>query len=427
MVKGSASKCVLSGGNWNNTSNAGVWNSNWNNNRTNSNNNVGFRCDCKSSNSAKRKWNYRDVSFLHYAKSISSAFLVGVFIRKSGDTNNEELKLKRIGNLFETVFSSENLYLAYLDARKGKRKKKACFDFEVNLGFHLKNLHDRLHAGTYRPGPYKEFTVYEPKERVIHAPAFMDTVVQHAIYRVIYKIFDRTFIDTSFACRKGMGTHKASVYTQKALRACPDDSYTLMLDIRKFFYSINRAILKKLVEQKIKDRRLVDIMMMFAEMETPDGIPIGNLLSQIYALIYMNPIDHFVKRVLKIKHYVRYVDDFILIGITRDQCLSFREKIIIFLKENLKLKLSKSTIQKVKKGLNFVGYRTWKSKKFIRKHSLYKFRTMVKKGNQQAAVSILGHAKYTNSLPYMINILKGLKNDIKIPKGYRRIYHVCSR
>jgi RNA-directed DNA polymerase len=196
-----------------------------------------------------------------------------------------------------------------------------------------------------------------------------------------------------------------------------------ILDIRKFFYSIDRGVLKKQIERKIKDCRFVDVMMMFAQMETPVGIPIGNLLSQIYALIYMDPVDHFIKRVLKIKHYVRYVDDFILVGITRDQCLVFREKIICFLKEILAIELSKSTIQKVKKGLNFVGYRTWKNKKFIRKYSLYKFKRMVKKNNQEAVVSILGHAKYTNSLPYMLNILKETKNDIKIPKNYRRLYY----
>ncbi|MBT4288913.1 MAG: RNA-directed DNA polymerase, partial [Deltaproteobacteria bacterium] len=214
-----------------------------------------------------------------------------------------------------------------------------------------------------------------------------------------------------------------SVYTQNALRASPEDAYTLKLDIRKFFYSINRGILKKQIERKIKDKRFVGVMVMFAEMETPVGIPIGNLLSQIYALIYMNPVDHFIKRILKIKHYVRYVDDFILIGITRDRCLIYREKIIQFLKNNLAVKLSKSTIQKVKNGLNFVGYRTWKSKKFIRKYSLYKFKRMVKKGNQEAVVSILGHAKYTNSLFYMFRILKEMENDIKIPKNYRRIYN----
>jgi len=334
---------------------------------------------------------------------------------------NLELYLKRIGNLFDNTFSYEGLYQAYLDARKGKRKKQACFDFEIALGGNLESLHKEIHWGTYTPQPYKKFTVYEPKERIIYAPAFMDTVVQHAIYRAIYPIFDKTFIDQSFACRKGMGTHKCSQQTQKYMRACGDDEYILKLDIRKFFYSIDRTILRELIEKEIKDQRFVDIMMMFADMDTPVGVPIGNLLSQIYALIFMNPVDHFIKRVLKIKRYVRYVDDFILIGITRDQCLEYRTRIIDFLNSELNLKLSKSTIQKVKKGVNFVGYRTWKSKKFIRKYSLYKFRKMVKRNNQAATISILGHAKYTASLPYMFKILGEVKNDIKIPEDFQKI------
>ena len=111
-------------------------------------------------------------------------------------------------------------------------------------------------------------------------------------------------------------------------------------------------------------------MMLFAEKEEPFGIPIGNLLSQIYALIYLNPLDHFIKRVLKVKHYVRYVDDFILIGLTREKCLEYKKLTVNFLKNELGLVLSKFTIQKIKRGVNFVGYRTWKNRRLIRKYSL---------------------------------------------------------
>jgi len=337
--------------------------------------------------------------------------------------------LKRYGNLFEKAFSKENLYSAYLDARKGKRKKRACFEFEINLGANLMDLYDRIHNGSYKPDPYFQFTVYEPKERLIHAPAFRDIVVQHAIYRVIYDIFDRSFISTSFACRVGYGTHGASDYTQKTLRAFDADLYTLKLDIRKFFYSIDRMILRMLIERKIKDKQLVDVMMIFAEKAGPVGIPIGNLLSQIYALIYLNPLDHFVKRVLKIKHYVRYVDDFILIGLTREGCLKYKGIIVEFLKRNLCLGLSKSTIQKIKKGVNFVGYRTWQDKRFIRKYSLYKFKRSLKRGKQESIVSLLGHAKKTNSLPYLLRIIKEAQNakDLQIPKGYRQIYNALTQ
>jgi retron-type reverse transcriptase len=301
----------------------------------------------------------------------------------------------------------ENLYQAYLDARRGKRKKAVCFEFERHLGANLASINDEIHDGSYRPRPYFKFKVYEPKERIVHAPAFRDIVVQHAIYRVVYDIFDSSFIDQSFACRTGKGTHRASGYTQWALRKHGTDEYTLKLDIRKFFYSIDRYILKTQIERKIKDGPLVDIMMLFTEMGTPIGIPIGNLLSQIYALIYLNPMDHFIKRTLKVKHYVRYVDDFILIGLTRPKCIELRKKIVAWLWDNLHLSLSKSTIQKVKKGVNFVGYRTWQGKRFIRKYSLFKFRRAVKSGKRDVVVSLLGHAKNTQSIPYMAKILRG--------------------
>jgi len=110
--------------------------------------------------------------------------------------------LKRLGNLFQVAFTEDNLYQAFLDARKGKRKAKSCFDFERNMGANLTDLYNELHSGIYKPRAYHKFLVHEPKERIIHAPHFRDTVVQHAIYRVIYPIFDRTFISTSFACRR---------------------------------------------------------------------------------------------------------------------------------------------------------------------------------------------------------------------------------
>lgn len=338
--------------------------------------------------------------------------------------------MKRYGNLFEKAFSKENLYSAYLDVRKGKRKKKACFEFEINLGANLNSLYDRIHNGSYKPDPYFKFVVYEPKKRIIHAPSFRDIVVQHAIYRTVYDIFDRSFINTSFACRKGFGIHKASDYTQMVLRRCDDDEYTLKLDIRKFFHSIDRGVLRQLIVCKIKDKNILDIMMLFTKKGGSTGIPIGNLLSQIYATIYLSPLDHCIKRNFKIKYYARYVDDFILFGLTRNECLKYRAQIIKFIKYNLGLELSKSTIQKIKRGVNFVGYRTWKHKRLIRKHSLYKFNKKVKNNQQKSIMSLLGHAKNTNSLPYMLNIIKeSNKNgqNNKIPKSYRSIYnpHTC--
>lgn len=313
--------------------------------------------------------------------------------------------MKRIGFLFDRAFTPESLYQAWEDASAGKRGKRATLDFGRNLAANLDALHAELHGGTYKPQPYKEFLVYEPKERTIFAPAFRDLVVQHAIYRLTYPIFNRTFIDQSYACRKGKGTHAAADYAQAALRRCAPDSYLLQLDIKKFFYSIDRTVLRKQLARQIKDQRFVDLMMLFADYGQPVGIPIGNLLSQMYALIYMNPLDHFIKRELGARHYCRYVDDFVIFGWSRAQCVDALARITQFIADKLHLVLSRYSLHKVKRGINFVGYRTWQSMRFVRKHSLYTFSRAVRGGNAEALASCLGHAKRTASLRHMQNLL----------------------
>lgn len=333
--------------------------------------------------------------------------------------------MKRQGHLFEQAFTVSALIQAYHDAAKSKRGRRACFAFERNLGTHINELYTELHNGTYKPKPYFVFTVHEPKTRVIFAPAFRDCVVQHAVYRVIAPIFDRSFIEQSFACRKGYGTHKAADYAQAALQVSARGSYTLKLDIRKFFYRIDRVILQRLIELKIKDKRMVAIMMSFTEHAEPVGIPIGNLLSQLYALIYLTPLDHFVKRELKVQRYCRYVDDFVLFGISREQALEYQQRIIVFIKDKLHLELSRSTIAPVSKGLNFVGYRTWASKRFIRRRSLYNFRQALKKDKIDSVTSILGHARNTHSLHYLINYTRINNHALyyQLPKIYHPTNH----
>ena len=330
--------------------------------------------------------------------------------------------MKRIGNLFEKTFTIEALHLAFQTASKLKHSKRACFNFERSLGMNLKNLHREIHSNRYKPMPYYSFLVYEPKQRRIFAPAFRDLVVQHAIYRTIYPVFNNTFIDQSFACRVGMGTHKAADYAQAAIKACDREHYTLKLDIRKFFYRIDRAILRTLMERKIKDERFVDLMCQFTDYGDSVGIPIGNLLSQIYALIYLNPLDHYIKRELKIKSYCRYVDDFILFDITATQCVQYQKQIEQFITEELHLEFSRTTAAKVQRGINFVGYRTWASKRFIRKHSLYNFHRAVKRSKLDSVISILGHARKTHSLSPLLKHVKEHNHALylQLPKTYRR-------
>lgn len=314
--------------------------------------------------------------------------------------------MKRVGFLFEKTFTKESLFDAYLVASKGKHNKRQFFEFEKNLAHNIDLLYESIHDGSYKPKKYFKFEVYEPKKRTIYAPAFRDIVVQHAIYKVIYPIFNKTFIDQSFACRVGYGTHKAADYAQESMRKSAIDSYTIKLDIRKFFYRIDRSVLRKLIEKKIKDKQFVDIMILFCDYPDPIGIPIGNLLSQIYALIFLNPLDHFIKRTLKIKYYCRYVDDFVLFDLTSDQCKCCLNKIREFINKELNLQLSHYTIAKTIKGINFVGYRTWRSKRFIRKRSLYIFKKALKNKLYKSLVSCLGHAKRTHSLKRMLTMIQ---------------------
>lgn len=326
--------------------------------------------------------------------------------------------MKRIGFLFEQAFTLDNIHQAYIDASRNKHGKRACFQFGRRLGRNLERLHTTLHNGSYRPQPYYTFMVYEPKPRRIFAPSFSDLVVQHAIYRVIYPVFNKTFIDQSYACRKGKGTHAAANYAQRALQASPHDSYTLKMDIRKFFYRIDRNVLRVMIERKIKDVLFVDVMMLFADHGEPVGIPIGNLLSQIYALIYMNQLDHFIKRELRAKRYCRYVDDFVIFGVSKESATTSLSKIVDYI-SIIGLELSKYTIAAIKRGINFVGYRTWISKRFIRNRSLFVFRRALRLGKIDSALSILGHARKTHSLKYLITTIKEKYNDLLLPKAYR--------
>jgi len=335
--------------------------------------------------------------------------------------------MKRYGNLFNSTFSEEALYRAYLSASKGKKKTKSYLQFSAHLGAELYLLREELLSGDYRLRPYRRLKIQTPKPRDILAPHFRDVVVQHAIYATIYPIFNRSFIHTSFACRKGKGTHAASDCAYHAMQEHDTDLCTLHLDVRRFFSSIDREILVGLLKRKIKDDRLLAVMELFcSSADGSTGIPLGNLLSQLYALIYLNPADHFIKRVLKVNRYVRYVDDMVLIGMTRPVAKKLQEVIKGFLADKLHLNLSKWSLRRIREGINFVGYRTWPTHRLIRKYSLQKFRRAVAKGKDETAWSIIAHAQWTSSLKIMKNIIsRSNRMVIHLPLSHKRRLGLC--
>ena len=313
---------------------------------------------------------------------------------------------KRHGNLYEQMFTLDALHAAHLRSRDRKRKRAAVRKFEQNLGANLQKLHDELQAGTYAPRPYKTFYVFEPKPRLIHAPHFRDVVVQQAMYAVLYPLVDSRLCFESYGCRKNKGTHRAADRAQQFLRESPPDSYLLQLDIRKFFYRIDRETLLSQWRKIIKDERVLHLLHEFSLYPADAGVPIGNLMSQIAALIYLNPLDHYIKRELKASRYVRYVDDFIVFGLTKPDALAMREQITEWLKANLGLELSRWTIQPVSRGLNFVGFRTWRKTRFVRKHSLYTFNRALRTGAMDSIVSCIGHAKASATHKHFMNRLR---------------------
>ena len=177
------------------------------------------------------------------------------------------------------------------------------------------------------------------------------------------------------------------------------------MDIRKYYYNIKHSILRVRLERKIDDKDLVDLMMRFAGKDGK-GLFIGNLLAQLYGLIYLDRLDHWLKRVKKCKNYVRYVDDFIVVGLTHVEMKKLLSEIVEFLKNELELVLSKWIANPIKRGINFVGFRTWKITRYVRKRSLHNFSKALKQNKMMSLVSIIGNAKRTATYAYFMLQLK---------------------
>jgi hypothetical protein len=251
-------------GNWNNSTNAGVFNRNFNNNRSNSNNNYGFRAS--------------DYIFKPQISGEKSGE-IGVTFPVGKTTKSAKSVTASNSHFYEYFLDINNLYDAYLSARKHKRSKKAIYEFEKNLGLNLYSLKKELEDLTYKPSEYRTFYVYEPKQRLIVAPNFRDSVIQHLIYNYIYDVFDRSFIYDSYGCRKLKGTHKTSARLQNFMRKHSNDKYYLQLDIRKYYYNINHNILRNFISKKISDERIVNLIMLFVDTAKGIGLFVGNVLS----------------------------------------------------------------------------------------------------------------------------------------------------
>lgn len=283
--------------------------------------------------------------------------------------------MKRYGHLWPQVIHFENLLLAARKAQRGKRWKASVLKFNYRLETELLALQAELTGKTYRPGGYTTFEIYDPKLRMISAAPYRDRVVHHALCNIIQPLFERTFIDDSYANRIGYGTHRA---LHRFIQFIRTSDYVLQCDIQKYFPSIDLAILKAIVRRKIKcpdTLWLIDCIIdhsneqipvhelfpgddLLTVLERRRGLPIGNLTSQFFANVYLNGFDHFVKEQLKVKKYVRYVDDSAFFSNDRGFLAEARLALEDYL-AGLRLRVHpvKSQLFETRYGTNFLGFR----------------------------------------------------------------------
>ena len=334
---------------------------------------------------------------------------------------------KKIKNCFYKNLTFQKLMAAHKRARKHKVYKKEIIEFEFNLENNIINLMNNIQNKKYHLGNYHEFIIYEPKKRIIKSLPYIDRIVhQWYVEEFIKPYILPKLINSTFACISGRGTHKAVLLVEKYMRIFKrnyGDFWILKCDISKFFYNIDPYILFNILKKYISDKELLNFtqLLIFDGQTSLNqvGIPIGNYTSQFFANIYLNELDQFVKRTLNVKYYVRYMDDFILLAKTKDECINLKSNIEIFLKNHLHLTLNnKSGYYPYKMGVNFCGYRIFTTHRLLRLSSKKKIKKNVKKWNYLYSKnkldikntilclnSWLGHSSHCNSYKLQNKIL----------------------
>lgn len=324
--------------------------------------------------------------------------------------------MKTYSGLYPQIYDFDNIHLAYLKARRSKRYKQEILRFSANLEENLIDIQNRLIWKMYRPSRYKYFTIYEPKQRLIAALPFMDRVVHHALCNLIEPIFEKSMIHDSYACRRGQGVLAGVLRTNRFIRDAGSRwgrVYCLKADITKFFPSIDHEILKRILRRRIAcPDTLVLIDTIIDSTETDQGIPIGSLTSQLWANVYLNELDHFIKETLLIRYYIRYMDDFIIFHHDKHRLRVILEEIIGFLDGALRLTLnSKTQIFPIQpRCVDFLGYRIWPGHRLLRKANVRRVRRKFQKQARlysqglrsletirPGIASWLGHAKHADT------------------------------
>lgn len=278
--------------------------------------------------------------------------------------------MKIYKNLFKEITSPENLFLAWDEFKKGKRHKKDVQAFECRIEENIFKLHRDLLAKKYVHLPYSGFYIRDPKIRHIHKAAVRDRVLHHALFQILNPLFDKTFISTSFSCRINKGVHKGVLAMERMIRAESGNftkpCFVLKCDVQKFFDSVNHRTLLDILRKKIIDQDTMwlvrQVVESYAATQTTlfdrQGLPIGNLTSQLFANVYMNELDQFIKHQLRVRHYARYTDDFVVVSTDEEYLKNLIDPIQTFLHNKLRLKIhpKKISICPCHRGIDYLGH-----------------------------------------------------------------------
>jgi RNA-directed DNA polymerase len=341
------------------------------------------------------------------------------------------MRRKRHGDLFREIVSLGNLFAAAKKALRGRSLRMPGVMFLAELEHEVVRLGRELQGGTYRPGAYHYFEIFEPKRRVVAAAPFRDRVVHHAICRVIEPLWERRFIADTYACRPGKGTHAGM---RRAAALARQHPWALCCDIRRYFPSVSHRMLVSTISRVIADERLLELIGLILESHRPTsvttearvveaagrGLPIGNLTSQFFANVMLDPFDHFVTEVVRPGGYVRYMDDFLVFGESREQLRAIGRQVRDRL-EALELDIhpDKYRLGRTRDGVDFVGYTVFADGRIrLREKSLKNFRQRyrrllagVKRGHVKPAAvtasvkSWVAHARHAHSEPLRADLL----------------------
>lgn len=328
------------------------------------------------------------------------------------------VKPSQVNYIFCQTTSHVALLKAHRKALKGKRANHYATNFDYDITTKINALHDNLVGHTYTSLGYRNKTIIEPKERRIEAPAYRDRIVHHALHAVLNPVYEKLFIPDCYACRPKRGIHKATLKVQKILRTTNEPLYVCQMDISKYYASINHAKLLSILNRQIIDEpllQLINIIISSTDSGTEHdhlfetnsyyhtkgrrGIPIGNLTSQLFANIYLHELDMYTKQQLKVRHYVRYMDDILFFHTDKKVLRKYQANMVDFLYEQLYLTINprKVRVYPARHGVSFVGYIIYPFSMRLRSSSVRNFKKKYKKLCQRLSAGEISPAEFDAS------------------------------